>query len=147
MRLSREEYKKAEGYLKRYNYNCINILNIRNDIMTLSAVNIDGLPKAPYSISDSVFNSVIQLQENRELNRSIHEYKIVVQALQLVSEDSKVIFEELYQKSKNKWYIINDILHTSEETYKRRKRDLIYTVDKEIKKLERSNNDRNMEGY
>lgn len=147
MRLSREEYKKAEGYLKRYNYNCINILNIRNDIMTLSAVKLDGLPKAPYSISDTVFNSVIQLQENKELNRSIHEYKIVVQALQLVSEDSKVIFEELYQKSRNKWYIINDVLHTSEETYKRRKRDLIYTVDKEIKKLERSNNDRNMEGY
>lgn len=134
MRLSREEYKKAEGYLKRYNYNCINILNIRNDIMTLSAVNLDGLPKAPYSISDSVFNSVIQLQENRELNRSIHEYKIVVQALQLVSEDSKIIFEELYQKSRNKWYIINDILHTSEETYKRRKRDLIYAVYEEINK-------------
>lgn len=134
MRLSREEYKKAEGYLKRYNYNCINILNIRNDIIALSAVNLDGLPKAPYSISDSVFNSVIQLQENRELNRSIHEYKIVVQALQLVSEDSKIIFEELYQKSRNKWYIINDILHTSEETYKRRKRDLIYAVYEEINK-------------
>ncbi len=134
MRLSREEYKKAEGYLKRYNYNCINILNIRNDIIALSAVNLDGLPKAPYSISDSVFNSVIQLQENKELNRSIHEYKIVVQALQLVSEDSKIIFEELYQKSRNKWYIINDILHTSEETYKRRKRDLIYAVYEEINK-------------
>lgn len=135
MRLSREEYKKAEGYLKRYNYNCINILNIRNDIMTLSAVSIDGLPKAPYSISDTVFNSVIQLQENKELNKSIHEYKIVGQALQLVSEDSKTIFIELYQKGKSKWDIINNILHTSEETYKRRKRELIYTVDQEIKKL------------
>lgn len=135
MRLSREEYKKAEGYLKRYNYNCINILNIRNDIMSIGAVNLDGLPKAPYSISDSVFNSVIKLQENKELNRSINEYKIVVQALQLVSDDSKVIFEELYQKSRNKWNIINDILHTSEETYKRRKRDLIYAVYEEIKKL------------
>jgi len=135
MRLSREEYKKAEGYLKRYNYNCINILNIRNDIMSIGAVNLDGLPKAPYSISDSVFSSVIKLQENRELNRSINEYKIVVQALQLVSDDSKVIFEELYQKSKNKWHIINETLHTSEETYKRRKRDLIYAVYEEIKKL------------
>jgi len=134
MRLSREEYKKAEGYLKRYNYNCINILNIRNDIMSIGAVNLDGLPKAPYSISDSVFNSVIKLQENKELNRSINEYKIVVQALQLVSDDSKVIFEELYQKSKNKWHIINETLHTSEETYKRRKRDLIYAVYEEIEK-------------
>lgn len=135
MRLSREEYKKAEGYLKRYNYNCINILNIRNDIMTLSAVNIDGLPKAPYSISDNVFNSMMQLQENKELQRSLKEYKVVANAIQLISEDSEIIFNELYRKGKNKWYIINDILHTSEETYKRRKRDLIYAVDEEIKKM------------
>ncbi len=135
MRLSREDYKKAEGYLKRYNYNCINILSIRNDIMSLSAVNLDGMPKAPYSISDSVFNSVIQLQENRELNKSINEYKIVARALQLVGEDSKTVFEELYRKGKSKWYIIDDILKTSEETFKRRKRALIYAVDKEIKKL------------
>ena len=134
MRLSREEYKKAEGYLKRYNYKCINILNIRNDIIALSAVNLDGLPKAPYSISDSVFNSVIQLQENRELNRSIHEYKIVVQALQLVSDDSKVIFEELYQKSKNKWDIMNE-KGLSERTFVRRKGELINTVHKEINKF------------
>lgn len=134
MRLSREEYKKAEGYLKRYNYNCINILNIRNDIIALSAVNLDGLPKAPYSISDSVFNSVIKLQENKELNRSINEYKIVVQALQLVSDDSKVIFEELYQKSKNKWDVMNE-KGLSERTFVRRKGELINTVHKEINKI------------
>lgn len=134
MRLSREEYKKAEGYLKRYNYNCINILNIRNDIMSISAGNLDGLPKAPYSISDTVFNSVIQLQENKELNKSIHEYKIVVQALQLVSEDSKIIFEELYQKSKNKWDVMNEKGY-SERTFVRRKGELINTVHKEIKKV------------
>ena len=134
MRLSREEYKKAEGYLKRYNYNCINISNIRNDIMSIGAVNLDGLPKAPYSISDSVFNSVIKLQENKELNRSINEYKIVVQALQLVSDDSKVIFEELYQKSKNKWDVMNE-KGLSERTFVRRKGELINMVHKEIKKV------------
>ena len=134
MRLSREEYKKAEGYLKRYNYNCINILNIRNDIMSIGAVNLDGLPKAPYSISDSVFNSIIKLQENKELNRSINEYKIVVQALQLVSDDSKVIFEELYQKSKNKWDVMNE-KGLSERTFVRRKGELINMVHKEIKKV------------
>lgn len=134
MRLSREEYKKAEGYLKRYNYNCINILNIRNDIMSISAVNLDGLPKAPYSISDSVFNSVIKLQENKELNKSISEYKVVVQALQLVSDDSKVIFEELYQKSKSKWDVMNE-KGLSERTFVRRKGELINTVHKEIKKF------------
>lgn len=134
MRLSREEYKKAEGYLKRYNYNCINILNIRNDIISLSSVNIDGLPRAPYSISDTVFNSVIQLQENKELNKSIQEYKIVGQALQLISNDSKTIFIELYQKGKSKWDIMNE-KGFSERTFVRRKSELINTVFKELKKF------------
>ena len=133
MRLSREDYKKAEGYLKRYNYNCVNILNIRNDIMTLSAVKLDGLPKAPNSISDTVFNSVVQLQENKELKRSMNEYKIVAQVLQLVSDDSKVIFDEYYRKNKGKWYIINNC-GLSERTYFRKKTELIEAVHKEIKK-------------
>ena len=133
MRLSREEYKKAEGYLKRYNYNCIKILNIRNDIMSLSSVSLDGMPKAPYSISDPVFNSMIQLQENKELQRSLKECKVVAQALQLVSDDSKIIFEELYQKSKNKWDIMNE-KGLSERTFVRRKGELIKMVHKEIKK-------------
>ncbi len=131
MRLSREEYKKAEGYLKRYNYNCINILNIRNDIMSLSSVSLDGMPKAPYSISDTVFNSVIQLQENKELNRSIHEYKIVIQALQLVNEDCKIIFDEYYRKNRGKWHIINNC-GLSERTYFRKKTELIEAIHKEI---------------
>ena len=102
--------------------------------MTLSAVNIDGLPKAPYSISDTVFNSVIQLQENKELNRSIHEYKIVAQMLQLVSEDSKIVFKELYQKNKSKWDIMNEN-GLSERTFARRKSELINTIHKEINKI------------
>ena len=134
MKLSREDYKKAEGYLKRFNYNCVNILNIRNDIITLSAVTLDGLPKAPYSISDTVFNTVIQLQENRELQKSINEYKIVYQALQLVSEDSRIIFNELYQKSRNKWDIMIE-KGLSERTFVRRKGELIRTVFKELKKM------------
>lgn len=134
MRLSKEDYKKANDCLKRYNYNCINILNIRADIISIGSPATDGMPKAPYRISDSVFNSVIQLQEDKQLQKSISEYKAVIQALELVNADSKLIFEELYIKGKSKWEIIN-LMNTSEETYKRRKRDLIYAVEKEIKKL------------
>ena len=91
------------------------------------------MPKAPYSISDTVFNKVIKLQEDAELNKSIIEYKIIRQALELVSNDSKYIFEELYIKSKSKWDIINSGI--SEATFKRRKQDLIYAVNKELKKM------------
>ena len=133
MRLSKEEYKKAEGCLKRYNYNCVTILNIRADIMSIGSSNLDGMPKAQYNISDSVFNSVIKLQENEDLQKAIKEYKAVVQALQLVNSDSKYIFEKLYIKSKDKWEIINSGM--SERTYFRRKRDLIFAVNKELKKL------------
>ena len=134
MRLSKEDYKKANDCLKRYNYNCINILNIRADIISIGSPATDGMPKAPYRISDSVFNSVIQLQEDKQLQKSISEYKAVTQALELVNADSKLIFEELYIKNKYKWDIINDN-GLSERTFVRRKGELIRAVHKELKKL------------
>lgn len=109
-------------------------MNIRDDTTGISSPIIDGLPKSKYSISDSTLNKVIQLEENKELQKSIKEYKIVIQALELVSNDSKLIFEELYQKNKYKWDIINDN-GLSERTFVRRKSDLIYTVHNEIKKV------------
>ena len=63
----------------------------------------------------------MQLQENKQLQKALKEYKIVIQALRLVNNDSQYIFEELYLKNKSKWQVI-DGLHTSEETYKRRNR-------------------------
>ena len=134
MRLSKEDYKMAEGCLKRYNYNCVTILNIRADVMSISAINYDGMPKAKYNISDSVSNSIIQLQENKYLQVALNECRAVERALLLVNQDSKFIFEELYVKSRNKWDVINE-LNFSEETYKRRRKKLIYAVHRELKKL------------
>lgn len=99
-KLSKEDYKEAKNCLKRYNYNCITIMNIKWDIMGLSSVVVDGMPKAPYRVSDSVLNSVILLQENKQLQQCIKEYKAVVQALQLVDTITKEIFVEEYQKRK-----------------------------------------------
>ncbi len=132
MRLNKEDYNRAVGMLKRYNYNCIKILNLRTDIMSVSAINIDGMPKAPYSISDTVYNQYIKLQEDKELQKTLKEYKIVRQALELVNGDSKHIFEEAFVKSKTKWEIINNGM--SERTFERRKRELIYAVHEEFKK-------------
>lgn len=134
MRLDTESYKKAEGCLRRYNYNCITIMNIRADIMTVGTPNTDGMPKAPYNISDSVYNQYIKLQEDKELQKSLKEYKAVRQALELVNKDSRNIFENYYQKQKSKWGTI-DKLGLSEGTFKRRKQDLIYSVDRELKKM------------
>lgn len=41
MRIPKEEYNKARACLKRYSYNCMNILTRRLDIMQLSGVNMD----------------------------------------------------------------------------------------------------------
>lgn len=133
-RLSKEDYREAVGCLKRYNYNCINIINIQSDIFSLSIAPVDGLPKAPYAVSNNVLNKVIQKEENESLQNSIKEYKIVVQALELVNAESRLIFEELYIKNKYKWDIINDN-GLSERTYVRKKGELIRAVHKEIKKL------------
>ena len=133
MRLNKNEYKEAEGCLKRYNYNCINILNIRADIMSISIPNNNGMPKTPYNISDTVYNQYIKLQEDKQLQKSLKEYKAVMQALELVSKDSKYIFDEYYRKQKNKWEIIYSGI--SERTFVRRKSELIYEIHKELKKL------------
>lgn len=122
-RLPKEDYNNAVGILKRYNYNCINIINIRADIMSISIPENTGIPKVPYSISDSVFNQYVRLQEDKDLQKSLREYKAVIQALELVSKDSKYIFEELYIKSKTKWDIIEAGM--SERTFVRRKSELI----------------------
>lgn len=133
MRLSNEEYKEASLCLKRYNYNCLKIMNIRADIMSIGSPVLDGMPKAPYSVSDRTLKAVIELQENEHLQKAIKEYKAVVQAVELVNKDSKYIFEEFYIKSKPKWEIINSGI--SERTFVRRKGDLIYAVHKELKKV------------
>ncbi len=134
MRLNKEDYNKAVGCLKRYNYNCINIMNIQSDILSLSISPIDGMPKAPYKVGDTTLNKLIQLEQNVDLQKSIREYKAVIQALQIVNKESKYIFEEEFRKDKYKYNIIEE-LHISEETYKRRKRSLIYAVHEELKKL------------
>lgn len=41
MKIPKEEYRKAKGYLKRYQFNCINILMIRNDTIGLTGNGLD----------------------------------------------------------------------------------------------------------
>lgn len=133
MKLENKEYRQAVNCLKRYNYNCIKIMSIREDIMSISGMSMDGMPKPKYSKSDLVLNSVIQLQEDEDLKRAIKEVKAVQMALQLVDEDCKNIFEKIYIQSKSKWELINNGM--SERTYFRKKTDLITQVNKEFKKL------------
>ena len=54
-------------------------------------------------------------------------------ALQLVSEDSKKIFETIYIQCKSKWDLINNGM--SERTFVRRKSELVTAVNEELKKL------------
>ena len=134
MRLSKEDYRRAEGCLRRYNYNCITIMNIKADIMSVGAAGGDGLPRAPYSISDTVYNQVVRLQENKELQIALREYKAVRQALEFVNSDCREIFENYYSKRKSRYETMN-ILHISERTFVRRKTELISAINHELKKL------------
>ena len=133
MRLSKEDYREAIGVLKRYNYNYLNIINEREDIMGISSQVSDGMPRAPYSISDTVFNQYVQLQENVSLKKSLKEIRVVNQAILLVKKDSNRIFEEQYKMGKDKWDIINEGM--SEGTYKRRHSELVYAVYEELNKV------------
>ena len=133
MKIPKEEYRKAKGCLKRYNYNCLNILMIRNDTIGLTGNNLDGMPHSN-QINDIVANTVIQLDQNKSLQQSIKEYKAVQLAVSKLDEDSKLIFEHLYnKKDMSKWEIINEILYKSEDTFNRKHCNLVHAVYQEIK--------------
>lgn len=131
-RLNKIEYNYAKGCLKRYNYNCIKIMNTREDILSLGSQNLDGMPKAPYNINDNVLKSVIKLQEDEQLQKAIKEYKAVVQALELINKDCKTIFNKYYVLNKSKWEVLDSGM--SERTFERRNQELIYAVHDELKK-------------
>lgn len=132
MRIPKEEYRQAKGCLKRYRYNCLNILMIRNDTIGLSGNSLDGMPHSN-QINDIVANQVISLEQNKSLQQSLKEYKAVRLALEKVKPESKFIFEHIYEKEDmNKWEIESK-LYISDETFKRRFKDLIYAVHHEIK--------------
>lgn len=134
MRLNKEDYQNAVGCLKRYDYNCINILNIKTDIYSLESAKNDGQPKPKFNKTDTVLAKIIQVEENEVIQKAIREYKAVRNALLLVNKDCEYIFEKVFREQKSKWEVVEQ-LNISEETFKRRKRVLIYTVNEELKKL------------
>ena len=134
MRLSKEDYNNAVGCLKRYDYNCINIINIKTDIYSIETANSDGQPKPKYNKTDTVLNKIIQVEENEVIQKAIKEYKAVRNALLLVNKDCEYIFEKIFREKKSKWEVM-DQYGMSERTFFRRKRELIHTVNKELKKL------------
>lgn len=131
MRIPKEEYREVINVLKRYSYNCLNIIQRQTDILSLS-VSGGGEGGSKYNISDSTLNKVLRIEEDTDLQRSIKEFKAVKRVLYLVGKDVREVFNKLYIEQKTKWEIIEE-LHISEETYKRRKRELIYTAYKETK--------------
>ena len=134
MKLNKDEYRKAEGCLRRYNYNCITIIDLRADIMSVSSPNFEGMPRSTHNISDSVFNQFVKLQEDKELQKALKEYKAVRIAFESVSADAKKVFSTYYLEQKTRWETMEK-LGLSERTFVRRKRDLVYAVHKELKKL------------
>lgn len=134
MRLNKEDYQNAVGCLKRYDYNCINIINIKSDIYSLESAKNDGQPKPKYNKTDTVLNKIIQVEENEAIQKAIREYKAVRNALLLVNKDCKYIFEKIFREKKSKWEVM-DQYGMSERTFERRKKELIYGVHKELKKI------------
>lgn len=134
MRLNKEDYQNAVGCLKRYDYNCINIINIKTDIYSLETANNDGQPKPKYNKTDTVLAKIIQVEENEAIQKAIREYKAVRNALLLLNKDCNYIFEKVFREQKSKWEVMEQC-GMSERTFFRRKRELIYAVNKELKKL------------
>lgn len=137
MRIDKNEYRYAKRCLKRFNYNKLNILMRRTDLMSLSAVGIDGLPKGKNKISDIVGQTVVRIEEDKELNKSIKEYKAVLLAREIIDDDCKYILDHIYDmKDMNKWDVVySKERPMSQRTFERKHSCLIYEVEKQLKKL------------
>ena len=134
MRIDKNEYRYAKRCLKRFNYNKLNILMRRTDLMSLSAVGIDGLPKGKNKISDIVGQTVVRIEEDKELNKSIKEYKAVLLVREIIDDDCKYILDHIYDmKDMNKWDVVRE-RPMSEGTFKRKHSNLVYKVLEQIKK-------------
>ena len=137
MRLDKDEYNYAKRCLKRFNYNKLNILMRRADLMSLSAVNIDGLLKGKNKVNDMVGQTVIRIEDDKELNKSIKEYKAVLLTREIVDDDSKYILDHIYDmQDMNKWDVVySKERPMSQRTFERKHSRLIYEVEKQLKKL------------
>lgn len=135
-RLDTKDYNRALRCLHEYKANKLLLTELEHDIEDLSLSPLDGMPKVPYSISDSTARKVIQKEENPTLRKIKKEKLAVDLTLLLADEDGKNVFSEVFEKkNKNKWNII-DKLKIGEGKYKQEKRFLIYTVHKELTKLD-----------
>lgn len=136
MRLDKESYREAEGCLKNYNYTIYKILSVQAtpNKITISASKMTGMPKAPYKISDTVYENYIKLQDDEELQRELKKYKAVQLALMKTKKECKEIFDIHYREKRNKFETMQQ-LALSERTYERRKSELIQAVHEELKFL------------
>ena len=133
-RITDKEFDEAKGCLKRFSYNKLNIITIRLDLMTLTGINYDNTKLNTNKINDVVGDSVIKIDENAILQKSIREYKAVEMAKKLIDEDSLYILDHLYDKrDMRKWEIINNGM--SESTYYRKNKLLILAVANALKKI------------
>lgn len=136
-RLSTEDYKEAEELLKRYNQNERDIINIRNDIISINSSVFSEI-RGMQVISDTVLDAVIELEKNSILSTAAFENKIVNRALENTSELANKLFEAFYKKKKNKWDVMYET-GMSERTFSRKKTELIYATHKELLRHSHSN--------
>ena len=102
--------------------------------MSISIPEHNGMPKASNHIADPVYHKYIQLEENKDLQKSLKEYKIVANTMELLNEECKKICNQYFILQRNKWDIMEE-LGLSERTFLRRKKEIIYTTDRERKKM------------
>lgn len=127
--------------LENYNENKTYVEIKEIDMITLSAVNIDGMPKSKNKISNPTALSVIKNMQDKDLQRALIEIKAVELSQKLVGNDSKYILEHVYMSRDldptDIYYNLYDKCDKpmSESTYYRRLRELRRTVGKMYEKL------------
>lgn len=136
-RLKLVDYRRAVQALKNYDYNFKNARIIFYDILNLDSAPL-GETRGIGERTDTVANKVIRLDDDVELKEYVRQYMAVKNTLESINKDSKRLFEHYYRQNESKWKVMEKI-NLAERTFGRRKQELIYSVDKELKKLDTIN--------
>jgi len=134
IRISDEKFREAKGCLRRYAYNKLNIVTIRFDIMNITGINYDSNTAKTNRINSVVENSVIELEENKELKKSVREIKAIEMTKKIIDEETLFILEHLYdKKDMTKWEIIGN--GVSERSFYRKHKELILKIADILEKI------------
>ena len=116
--------KQIEHEFYNYEYYKNELEQIRGDILSLNIPVIDGMPKGG-QLNKPTEQNAMELSTSVSVISLEKTISAIEWSLRSLTEEHRVIFDEIYNKGRKDYYALSYDLHISFETLRRRKNELI----------------------